>query len=64
MRENTSVPGDDANCFLRLRNISKMFGGLHALENVDLDVRRGEVLGLLGDNGAGKTTLVKTISGV
>jgi ABC-type sugar transport system ATPase subunit len=54
--------GED--CFLRLRNITKLYGGIHALENINLDIRRGEVLGLLGDNGAGKTTLVKTISGV
>ena len=50
--------------FLRLVNIGKRFGGVTALEGIDLDVRCGEVLGLLGDNGAGKTTLVKTISGV
>jgi ABC-type sugar transport system ATPase subunit len=54
--------GED--CFLRLRSITKLYGGIHALENINLDIRRGEVLGLLGDNGAGKTTLVKTISGV
>ena len=52
------------NCFLRLSNISKHFGGVHALENINLEIRRGEVLGLLGDNGAGKTTLVKVMSGV
>jgi ABC-type sugar transport system ATPase subunit len=45
--------------FLRLKKITKTFGGIHALEGVNLEVRRGEVLALLGDNGAGKTTLVK-----
>lgn len=50
--------------FLRLRGICKRFGGVQALADVDLDIRPGEVLGLLGDNGAGKTTMVKTISGV
>lgn len=50
--------------FLRLTGICKRFGGLHALRDVDLDVRSGEVLALLGDNGAGKTTLIKTIAGV
>ena len=51
-------------CFMRLVNIGKHFGGVTALEDVNLEIRRGEVLGLLGDNGAGKTTLVKAISGV
>jgi len=50
--------------FLRLAGICKRFGGLQALRDVDLDVRSGEVLALLGDNGAGKTTLIKTIAGV
>lgn len=52
------------DCFLKLTGISKRFGGLSALSDVDLEIRSGEVLGLLGDNGAGKTTLVKTLSGV
>ena len=50
--------------FLSLSNVSKRFGGVTALKGVDLELRRGEVLGLLGDNGAGKTTLVKVIAGV
>jgi ABC-type sugar transport system ATPase subunit len=49
---------------LRIRNLTKIFGGLVAVDNVSLDVRRGEVVGLLGDNGAGKSTLVKCVSGV
>lgn len=59
-----TAPQGQPEVFLRLRNITKAFGGIHALENVNLEVRRGEVLALLGDNGAGKTTLVKIISGV
>jgi ABC-type sugar transport system ATPase subunit len=49
---------------LSVRNLTKIFGGLVAVDNVSLDVARGEVVGLLGDNGAGKSTLIKCISGV
>ena len=49
---------------LSIRNLTKVFGGLVAVDNVSLDVRRGEVVGLLGDNGAGKSTLIKCVSGV
>ncbi|MDX8482561.1 ATP-binding cassette domain-containing protein [Mesorhizobium sp. VK24D] len=49
---------------LELRNISKHFGGVHALEGVSLAVRPGEVVALVGDNGAGKSTLIKTIAGI
>ena len=49
---------------LSIRNVSKRFGGLTAVDHVSWDVFAGEVVGLLGDNGAGKSTLVKCISGV
>jgi ABC-type sugar transport system ATPase subunit len=49
---------------LEVRDISKRFGGVHALEKVSLDLYAGEVLALAGDNGAGKSTLIKSISGV
>jgi len=49
---------------LEVRNITKRFGGLVAVNNVSMGVNAGEVVGLLGDNGAGKSTLIKVISGV
>lgn len=49
---------------LEARGIGKRFGGVHALENVTLTVRAGEVVALAGDNGAGKSTLIKILSGV
>ena len=49
---------------LSIRGVTKIFGGLVAVDKVSLDVARGEVVGLLGDNGAGKSTLIKCVSGV
>ncbi|HXZ05300.1 MAG TPA: ATP-binding cassette domain-containing protein, partial [Ktedonobacteraceae bacterium] len=49
---------------LRLHGISKSFGAVRALYEVDFEVNAGEVVGLVGDNGAGKSTLIKVISGV
>jgi D-xylose transport system ATP-binding protein len=48
---------------LELRHVSKHFGAVQALSNVDFEVAGGEVVGLVGDNGAGKSTLIKIISG-
>ena len=54
----------DETPVLELRSISKSFGSVQALTDVDLEVHRGEVMALVGDNGAGKSTLIKTIAGI
>ncbi len=48
---------------LRVTELRKTFGGLHALEDINLEVWPGEVVGLVGDNGVGKSTLVRCIAG-
>lgn len=54
----------DSTTVVELRGIQRSFGGLKALKGVDLILRQGEIVGLLGENGAGKSTLVKILTGV
>ena len=61
-RETKSAPGDRP--ILDIRGVSKAFGGVAAIEWIDLDIHPGEIVGLIGPNGSGKTTLVNLISGL
>ena len=49
---------------LELRGVTKSFGSVQALQEVDFEVRNGEVMALVGDNGAGKSTLIKCVAGI
>ena len=55
---------DPSTPMLELRGISKSFGSVRALVDVDFEVRGGEVMALVGDNGAGKSTLIKCVAGI
>jgi simple sugar transport system ATP-binding protein len=54
---------NENDIILEGKNITKLYGGVHALDDITLSLRRGEVLALLGDNGAGKSTMIKILSG-
>jgi D-xylose transport system ATP-binding protein len=54
----------DETPLLQLRDMTKSFGSVQALTDVDFEVRHGEVMALVGDNGAGKSTLIKCVAGV
>ncbi len=61
--EKREAPGEDAPVLLETLALLKRFGGITAVDDVDLQLRKGEILGLIGHNGAGKTTLMDCISG-
>ena len=54
----------DKNVVLTMRGISMTFPGVKALDNVDLTLRKGEIMALMGENGAGKSTLIKCLTGI
>ncbi len=62
MPESPDTPSGEP--LVAMRGITKKFGGVTALDDVDLDAHAGEVLAIVGDNGAGKSTLIKILTGV
>ena len=64
MSQAEAIAPADRDVLLTVEGVTKHFAGVTALSDVSLDVRRGEILGLLGENGAGKSTLLKILSGV
>ncbi|HYI21347.1 MAG TPA: ATP-binding cassette domain-containing protein [Candidatus Limnocylindrales bacterium] len=61
--DQAAAPADDQPLLVEMRDIRVSFGGVHAVNGVSVDLRQGEVVGLVGGNGAGKTTLIRTLSG-
>jgi len=58
-----SADGKSGKSLVKMVNIEKWFGKVHALEGIDFEVKCSEIVGLVGDNGAGKSTLIKVLSG-
>jgi branched-chain amino acid transport system ATP-binding protein len=53
-----------SDCILEIKGLTKIFGGLTAINNIDLNVMRGSITAVIGPNGAGKTTVFNIIAGV
>ena len=49
---------------LEVKNLSKQFGGIKAVDNVNLQIRKGEIISVIGPNGAGKTTVFNLLTGI
>ena len=64
MTTTVSATDQGVDLVLTAENITKSFGGVHALKGASITMRRGEVTALIGDNGAGKSTLVRCLSGI
>lgn len=62
--QNNEFKNNQNTPVLEVRNISKSFGHVQALDNVSMKIYKGDIVGLFGDNGAGKSTLIKIISGI
>lgn len=62
--QSAPIATDSTSVYVSARGLSKSFGHVRALQDVDLDIRQAEVLAIVGDNGAGKSTLTKILSGV
>lgn len=64
LRKRERVTCLDRSCAIRMENITKVFGSVVANNKVSLDIKKGEILSLLGENGSGKTTLMNMLSGI
>ena len=61
--QNAVGPGNYRH-IVRMENVQKLFGAIHALRDITLSIGRNDIVGLIGDNGAGKSTLIKVMTGV
>ena len=64
VNDRSSQPGNNDAALIKVRGITKRFPGVVANDNIDLEIRSGEVHAILGENGAGKTTLMKILFGM